>query len=268
MEKPNTSGSNSFIIGLFVTLGFMVSSVFVVFMGGGSLFSGDITVSTVFEDVSGLNVGAPVYKSGLQIGRVSSKNFEKNSTGVIVELSIYNNATKKVSENAQAEIVTQGMLGDKAVMLHTSEDFGSPVSDGAVLVALEAKGIGDYLEKGGDIVETVNELSKNLNLIVKDLHRSGRLPKIMKNLDELTNGLNKSFGEKNGDFVAAMASLKNVLKKIDQGQGTMGKLVNDSSLHEDMKILLGGAQRSKLVRFMLRQAIAAEEGQNIEAKED
>ncbi|MGI9432015.1 MAG: MlaD family protein [Myxococcota bacterium] len=53
---------------------------------------------------------------------------------------------------------------------------------------------------------------------------------------------------------AATASLTAILAKIDQGDGTLGLLVNDPSLYEDVKELVGGAQRSRVVRSLIRMS--------------
>lgn len=266
MEKPNTSGGNTFIVGLFVTLGFMVSSVFVVFMGGTSIFGGEAKVTATFADVSGLNVGAPVFYNGLQVGRVSAKYFPPlGETGVVVELSVYDKDVPRIAKDSTVQISTQGMLGDKALMISAGSEK-EPITPGQRLGSREAKDLSEYLSKGENVVDSINQLTTSLNAIVGELHRSGRLPSILKNIDELTAGLNKSFGKENDDVRVAMKSLRSVLSKVDEGKGTLGALVNDSSLHEDMRILLGGAQRSKVVRFMLRQAIAAGEGQDIESE--
>lgn len=265
MEKPNTSGGNTFIVGLFVTLGFLVASVFVVFMGGASFLSGDSKVTTVFADVSGLNVGAPVFYSGLQVGRVSAKFFPPaGEHGVVVQLAIYDKDVNRIAKDSTVEIATQGMLGDKAIMINGGASVNEPIKDGMRLESVATKALSEYLSKGENVVDSVNQLTTTLNAIVGELHRSGRLPSILKNIDELTAGLNKNFGKDNDDIKVAMKSLRSVMSKIDEGKGTIGALVNDSSLHEDMRILLGGAQRSKLVRFMLRQAISAGEGQELE----
>ncbi|MCG8589916.1 MAG: MlaD family protein [Proteobacteria bacterium] len=50
----------------------------------------------------------------------------------------------------------------------------------------------------------------------------------------------------------AGARLNSILSKIDQGEGTFGLLLNDPSVYEDLKQLLGGAQRSTVVRSLIR----------------
>ena len=49
--------------------------------------------------------------------------------------------------------------------------------------------------------------------------------------------------------------LASIFEKIDNGQGTLGGLINDPTVHEDIKDILGGAKRSKLLKYLIRQAI-------------
>jgi phospholipid/cholesterol/gamma-HCH transport system substrate-binding protein len=58
--------------------------------------------------------------------------------------------------------------------------------------------------------------------------------------------------------VAVEANLNSILQKIDRGDGTLGLLVNDPTLYDDLKLLVGGAQRSLLVRSLLRLSAEGE----------
>jgi phospholipid/cholesterol/gamma-HCH transport system substrate-binding protein len=53
------------------------------------------------------------------------------------------------------------------------------------------------------------------------------------------------------EALQAGARLNNILGKVDAGQGTLGLMVNDPTLYEDLKLLVGGANRSRLVRTMI-----------------
>ena len=52
----------------------------------------------------------------------------------------------------------------------------------------------------------------------------------------------------------AGARLNSILAKIDTGEGTLGLLLNDPTVYEDLKELLGGAQRSTLVRTLIQMS--------------
>jgi len=53
------------------------------------------------------------------------------------------------------------------------------------------------------------------------------------------------------EALAAGSKLNSILAKVDSGEGTLGLMVNDPTLYEDLKLLVGGANRSALVRTMI-----------------
>ncbi len=55
-------------------------------------------------------------------------------------------------------------------------------------------------------------------------------------------------------FLEAGAQLNSILGKIDRGEGTLGLLLNDPTLYEELKILVGGAGRSTVVRTLINMA--------------
>lgn len=54
------------------------------------------------------------------------------------------------------------------------------------------------------------------------------------------------------EAIEAGSRLNSILAKVDRGEGTMGLLLNDPSLYEDLKRLIGGAERSRAVRTLIR----------------
>jgi phospholipid/cholesterol/gamma-HCH transport system substrate-binding protein len=54
------------------------------------------------------------------------------------------------------------------------------------------------------------------------------------------------------EALEAGARLNSILAKIDRGEGTLGLILNDPTLYEELKILVGGANRSGVVRTMIR----------------
>ena len=277
MERPNAKGANNFIVGLFVFMGLLVGAGFVVFMGGGTTLGGMVPVRTYFSDVRGLNIGAPVLIAGIQVGRVTEFRFEESSAsggragGILTVLSIYQNARSRVRKDSEASVTTMGMLGDKVIVISPGTQESPELGTTEILSSLQSKELSDYFAKGGGMVDSLNDVAAGLAILLKQLNSSGRIPQIIDNLDRIstqlattTKNLNdpkKPLGSlitgDNDSLGVAAASLKTILKKIEKGEGTLGALVNDSSLHEDMRILLGGAKRSQSVKFLLRQAISS-----------
>ena len=78
----------------------------------------------------------------------------------------------------------------------------------------------------------------------------------VKNGDGLLHALiyDEESGRLSDEAVAAVTRLNSVLEKIEEGEGTLGLLVSDPSLYEDMTMLFGGAQRSVVLRTLVRMA--------------
>ncbi len=270
MERPNARGSNNFVVGMFVFIAILVGAGFVVFMGGGSIFGKQMKVHTAFEDVRGLNVGAPVFVSGIQVGRISEISFPDsqapmagNAASIVVTFSLFGQHKNRVRKDSEASITTQGVLGDKVLVVSPGSFEAGAVENLGLIASHREKELSDYLSKGGHVVDDFAEVAHNLNLLLKDLQGSGRVKTILANLEKASAQMAITSKE---DLGPTMKTLKTILGKIDRGEGTLGALINDSSLHEDLRVLLGGAKRSQVVRFLVRQAIANKDKETLEPK--
>lgn len=288
MERPNSKGSHNFLVGMFVLVALLVSAGFIVFMGS-SVFGGEFVLKAMFRDVRGLNVGAPVYLSGIQVGRVSDKMFPtaEEAAGyagdptqkIKVTLTFEEGHQDRVKEDSIATITTMGVLGDKVVTLTPGTVEAASAKEGDWLPTDEPIELNEYFEKGGNLVEDLAKAAVQLNILLAQVNEGGKVAKVMDNLDKTTRDLaqilatvkkgestlgSMLMGGKNDKLAKSLSKLDSILAKIESGEGTLGALVNDKTLHEDIKILLGGAKRSGTLRFLIRQAI--KEGEAREAQ--
>jgi phospholipid/cholesterol/gamma-HCH transport system substrate-binding protein len=54
------------------------------------------------------------------------------------------------------------------------------------------------------------------------------------------------------DLQVTVANLKEITEKINEGEGTLGALIADPTVYERLVSILDGAQRSRILRFLLR----------------
>ena len=54
------------------------------------------------------------------------------------------------------------------------------------------------------------------------------------------------------DLQVAVANLKSISEKINEGEGTVGLLIADPTIYERLVTILDGAQRSFLLRSMIK----------------
>jgi phospholipid/cholesterol/gamma-HCH transport system substrate-binding protein len=146
----------------------------------------------------------------------------------------------------------------------------------AIVVGLQSghgeKGLGTGLastvESAADIVSQVQHGEGLLHSLIYDQYKGGGVENIEKSLVTLQGILDEVATGKGllhslvyeplpaQDVVIealdATARLNSILAKIDTGEGTLGMLVNDPSVYEDLQQLLGGAERSGVVRALIQ----------------
>jgi phospholipid/cholesterol/gamma-HCH transport system substrate-binding protein len=78
-------------------------------------------------------------------------------------------------------------------------------------------------------------------------------------LGKLAEGLseNANLGEALADLRQAMADLRTITGRIEAGEGTLGGLIQDPTVYENLAAFLEGAQRSLLLRALIRSAIGS-----------
>ena len=74
-------------------------------------------------------------------------------------------------------------------------------------------------------------------------------------------GGDSALGDKVADDVAGMSQdLRAMVRDMRQGKGTLGALLVDPSVYEDLKMLLGNVQRNQALRALVRYSIQKDDG--------
>jgi phospholipid/cholesterol/gamma-HCH transport system substrate-binding protein len=63
------------------------------------------------------------------------------------------------------------------------------------------------------------------------------------------------------DLTVTAANLRAVSDGLEEGDGTAGLLLQDPELYEDLRALVGGAERNKLLRFYIRRSMLQSEAE-------
>jgi len=251
--------ANNLMVGIVVSAGFATFTFFLFNLGGGSgLFTKQYRLYARFHQVKGLHAGSEVSLAGLRIGSVKTVTVAPDDVQVfMVTMDIEKEHKERIRKDTIARLQTQGLLGDKYVEL-TLGTAGEKVLESEDTIASDepedffSKGgsivadIKRYFDKGGDVEKLLGNLTKlsnNLVLITNDVRREKGM------LNELV------YGKSGPELAAATKNLNGILKKINDGEGSLGGLVNDPSVYEDMKALMGGAKRSAILRYFLKDFV-------------
>jgi len=136
-------------------------------------------------------------------------------------------------------------------------------------------------EKGGDLRATLKSVRTTLEQVENGPGLAHALiydPKgkeVVANLDRALSGIGDLTGEAGkkkatkgmiANLQQASGDLKDILAGIRRGEGTLGMLVRDPELYNELRTFLGKANRSKLVKSVIRATLEENDKQIISSE--
>lgn len=248
-------------VGFFVALGLALLMIAIVLMGGGSsFFSSNIRYKTQFADAGGLLSGAKVVLNGIRIGFVETLELNDESRSVEIQFVVESRYRDWIRSDSTVDILTQGVLGDKFIAVSMGSPDSPAMDPNSLIPVRQSKGLDDFLSSGDNLMTTLNSVAVSLDRILRAFEEQNRadrffdgISKTSKNLAEATDKFNRSFNSDH--FQSSIQHINSILEKIDRGTGTIGALINDPGVYDDAKSLLAGANRSRVVRNLVRQTV-------------
>jgi phospholipid/cholesterol/gamma-HCH transport system substrate-binding protein len=156
-----SENKRAIIVGLFLGLGLILFILGIFTLGGQQkAFVKNIHLSSVFGDVAGLKKGNNVWFSGVKVGTISAVRFEGPSQ-VRVSMSVDQATQQYIHRNAQAKISSDGLIGNKIIVIDGGSPQAPEVQDGDVLQA-------EKLLSTDDILKTLQDNNQNLLAITGD----------------------------------------------------------------------------------------------------
>lgn len=261
------STSHQIKVGIFTFAGVAIAIFSLITVGGEGVFSSKVIYKAHFDHVQGLNEGSTVSLSGIRIGNVKAFNFLPEGNKLEVVMAIDRKYMARITEGSTLDVRTQGALGDKFIFITPGTTGGSTLAENAVIPLQQAKDFIDILSsKNGEatrIFDVINEVYK----MTKAINSEDRLGQMMKNFSEASRNLKETStdakdlisyfkDQKSTEKVAnAVTKLDQILTKIDRGDGTLGALINDRSLHDSLKSMLGAQDKKNSIRSLLRSSV-------------
>lgn len=248
-------------VGFFVAVGLVVLLTTIFMLGSNkSLFQEIIVVRSYFDSVQGLNKGGVVSLAGVKVGNIDHVQFDETKNMVEVVAHIDTQFQKKIKKDSHVEIRTQGALGDKFLYIIPGSASAEFISNGDELKSDYGNDILSVLAKRGNESENLFDIIRDLKLITHSLAQDNKVSRITNNLDKTTaqlaqisEQLNKTI--QSGSLDRSASKLEKILDKVDRGEGTLGALINDKSIHERIKNILGAGQQSQQVKNILKSSI-------------
>lgn len=232
-----------------------------------------------FDRVNGLSVSSPITIKGYKIGLIKDiiYNYDDPKDGIVVVLQVDDDL--RIPVNSQA-VLTAELLGGANVSLNLNAEMnGVFYKKGDTIPSFIDDGImatvtAEIMPRVQSIVPQLDSLLVSLKVIAgdqaiqKSLGNIQRLtanlesasvslnglmkndvPVIMKNVNTITTDFSKvSANLSHVDFQATMkrvdntlANLQTITDKVNRGEGTVGMLLNDKTLYNNLANTAGSA---------------------------
>ncbi len=258
-------------VGLLVAAGIGLFLAGTMWLKGTRFSSGEPEVKVAFADVGTLKRGSAVRVSGVNLGSVDRIEFEDVGK-VVVTLRVSPKVKPKI--DAMAKLTTVGLVADAVINFHPGTS-SEPLPEGRIIQGSVDQGLMELgAELGGQakqVLGGVNDiankrLADNLNATLESFQRLSatyantrtgpiaELTATMQSLQRLSTRLDSAIGQASlattlrksdtlmttltgstESFTVTAARLDTLLQRVNRGDGTIGKLMTDSLLYQDVR---------------------------------
>ena len=186
-------------LGAFIVMTLALLAIGVFIIGSKEyLFSSTYKLKAQFDNVAGLATGADVQVGGVHSGTVQSIDLpHKPGEKVTVVMNLDKSTHEIIKQDSVASIQTEGLLGNQFLAISFGSAGQADVRNGDVIQSEPPLLMADMLKKASGILNSSQQAVENTTL--------------------------------------ATEHLKSVSSKIDSGQGTVGALVNDKQLYNNLQ---------------------------------
>ncbi|MEX2607158.1 MAG: MlaD family protein [Kiritimatiellia bacterium] len=205
MSKPKKRNdvTTEIVVGAFMFSILVILLTVTVVISQNKLFQKTYTLEAAFPNVGGLKEGEPVFVRGVRVGNVEEISMDDENTGVLVRMRLTRDF--ELYEDYELYVEASSMLGGMRLVV----DEGSH--------HLEKIPKSEYENlKGSPAKDMLAEATKTIEMIRESLVEGGTL----ENIQTLTE------------------NLASISEKINSGEGTIGRLIQDEALYDDAQGLV------------------------------
>ncbi len=242
-------------------------------------FGKHIQYNTILEDASGILEKTPIKVAGINAGRIKSIELEGNKALITFEIT----EKIKITPEAKMRIKTVGLLGDKFIDMDVGSQKGSRLEAGSMVPTSGGEGLDSLAKDAGAVLKDVKEITENIKTALRDDQGRNVIKQIVENINEVTSSLrritdsNEEKVNKIIDDIEAISSqlahetdrhqkdslmgdlsrigpilekvestvsdLKVIVADVKDGKGTVGKLLRDDAVVDQVSQTLSSVNR-------------------------
>lgn len=242
-------------------------------------FGKHVTYKTLVKDASGIFEKTPIKVAGINAGKI--KSIELSGRDALITFEIQEKV--KVTPNAKLKIKSVGLLGDKFIDIDLGAESDERLQEGSFLTTEGGGGFDSLAKDASAVLKDVKEITAGIKEALRDDEGRNVVKQIVENINEVTSSLrritdnneekvNKIIDDieqlssqlahetdryQKDSLMADLSKIGPILDKVDatvsdlkvivadvkDGKGTVGKLLRDDAVVDQVSQTLSSVNR-------------------------
>ncbi|MDP1726267.1 MAG: MlaD family protein [Bacteroidota bacterium] len=266
-------------IGLFAACAFAALYVGYNFLRGKRIFSNLDEYYVIYNNIDGIVKSTPVYYKGLKVGQVEKLGLIRTESANKIIATLLIDAKIRLSKSSEAKIVSQDLLGGKAISL-IIPNLVDPIEEGDTIMGSEEISFSESIsemvtpvkDKTENVLVTLNKVltevqhvlteggSKSITAGINDL--SGTL----KNLNLATASLNQMIIQESMKFSKITGNFESISNNIKKNNESISasiinfKILSDSLANAPLKSTIEQLNKTSQQLALLTQKLNTGDG--------
>ncbi len=221
--------------GAFVVVGALLFTVGLFMIGERRmLFQDRFPLFTEFATVGQLEIGATVRVAGLDAGQVSDVLIPLSPEQPFrVRMEVREDLHHLIRTDSVATTQTEGLVGAMFINISAGTDRAPRIEEGGTVPGREPLLLSDLLQQASDSITLVTE---TVEMLRGDVQRAvGELALTVEGAHALIDDVRPAIVAmaENGNRISA--DTQAIMASINSGEGTIGKLIHDDALYEQVR---------------------------------
>ncbi len=207
------------VVGVFVVFTLLILLTMVLLVAQQQrLWERRVEYQAVFRNISGLKQGSEVRLSGVTVGSVTHISFDPKGM-IVVKFEVLDQYRDRLREDSRATVGSIGLLGDMSLNITSGSPTVAVLPPGGTLPTTEPLELTVFLEKATPLLADTQKILANLVTV------SDRL------------------ADPKSDVNLGLKEIKEIVTRINQGKGSLGRILTDPKLYESMAHTIAGIDR-------------------------
>lgn len=259
-----TEHANEVRVGITLSIAVVILVVGILWLGGFTFGDDRYSFNVIFTEVAGLSEGDKVTVAGIDAGEVLSLQLAPLGRVVAqVEVDDY----IMIPDDSRFSVASYGLIGAKVIAVKPGSS-DRHIKSGDVVRGVYEKGLGDVVSEMGEALTEIRQVLKSADEILTDQEGKDLVKQALVSANDAATDLKSAAADFRGiagdleTFVAEKrdpagetidsmaeasrrfadvtyelqsisASLDSIVQRVESGEGSLGKLVNDDAAHDE-----------------------------------